>query len=196
MSVLKDLYSHVKNIVATKVTDVKHFDYWNNNIQNQDVETPYNTPAVFFEYSTVEWEKPSNGSFGSCTDKFPPIQGYVEFTLHVVIRKNESSDIDASELRHFDIVSALYQNIAYTKFDQIEGNILRIRDLDDNENRVLRDWQTTFGCNVIELGGTNIGDTIIDANDPIGTIKFETPVEPKVGQPFIDGDGKIHFNVK
>jgi hypothetical protein len=196
MSVLKKLYNHVKTIITTDVTEVKHFDYWNENINNQDISTSYATPAVFFEYSLVEWEEPSKGSLDECTDKYPNQQGMVDFTLHVVIRKNESSAIDASELMHFDISDAVYKALSFTTFDEMEGHIIRLREQDDINNRVLRDWQITFRCHLLELGGTEIGDEIIDANDPIGTIDFEAPIDPQIDQPFIDGDNDIHFNIQ
>jgi len=193
MSVLKELYNHVKTNV-TLLSSIKHFDYWNENIQNQDVATSYQTPAVFFEYSTIEWIESTKGSFEKCTDKTPPLQGYAEFTLHIVIRKNESSDIDTSELRHFDVINDVYKSVQWTTFDQIEGHIERKRDQDDINHNALRDWQMTFGCNVLESGETNIGNTIIDANDPVGTIDAEINVDPQVDMPFIGGNG-IKFNL-
>lgn len=189
MSVLKELYEHVKGIINNDVPEVVHFDVWNENVQNDGIETPYNTPAVFYEVVVEEWDEPMKGSTQECTDKYPAQHGTVDFVLHIIIRKNESSDIDTSELRHYDVAEAVYKKLFFTTFDNMEGNIIRTSGRQDINVRVLRDYQVVYSCRLLENADTRIGDEIIDANDPIGTVDFTPEIEPQIDQPFIPGRG-------
>lgn len=178
MSAFKELYLAVKAKVEA-IPEIKHYDYWNSNVDRDDVRGN-STPAVFFEYSDIIWTRKTENlgqSIGECSDIYPPQRGELDFTLHIVFAKKDSSAIDASELLQFDIVDSVYKAVNHLRLDRMIEPLYRLSDLDDNNNSVLRDWQTTFRAVIEEDGDTALGDTIVDAA-PVGfdyTIDADAP---------------------
>ena len=51
----KELYNAIKSKLASDVSEVKHIDLWNQNIEFIDQEDVWERPAVFVEFGKIEW---------------------------------------------------------------------------------------------------------------------------------------------
>lgn len=67
-------FQAIKDKLAADVAAIKFVELWNNQLQNEDIELPFNMPAVFVEYAPMEWE--TLGLQRQAAD--------IDFALHVV----------------------------------------------------------------------------------------------------------------
>lgn len=196
MIATKKLYEFVRDLIAT-IPDINHFDWWNNNIINDGIQTSYPTPAVFFEYNTIVWESSTAGTDRNCSTGTPEQKGIGEFTLHIIYKKIESSAIDAAEVSHLDIVAQVYKKVHFSGLSEtfIEGPLQRIRDEQVLAHTVLRNWSVAFSFNIFEIAEAdpNVEDVFPWTDD----VQIEAvdanlnPVPPYLGP----GEG-ITFTIK
>lgn len=131
---------------------IKHFDWWNANVAQDGVQTPYPTPAVFFELNFIDWLPSTRGAVKNKSTGLPEQQGVGQFTLHVIHKKINSSAVDASEVQHMAEVAEVYKAVHFLGQDQpfLEGGIQRVRDNGVLTHNVLRDWPLSFEFNLFE----------------------------------------------
>jgi hypothetical protein len=194
MSVKKETYLLVKTMIDA-LPGIKHFDVWNENVARDGEITPFPTPAVFFEWSSSVWEPSTEGSVDNLDDVRPNQKGKLQFTLHIVISKNNTQDED--EIAHYDVEALVYDAIHFKSVvdpetDFIEGKIQRFSDDTILQHKVWRDWPVIYSVDVMECGKTGIDDTLEDAQPVDFEITPELLIENKVD----NGSGKITFNIK
>jgi len=156
MSSFRDLYEHFKAIIAT-VTEVKHFDYWHNNTIDTNGARPFPKPAVFFEFLPFEPDVNTyRGGYEDCTDKFPPQRVFANVSIHVVMDKKASVEIDYDEVLHMDLVETIHRAINYTTLGKISGAIELSETNRSQPDTSLMDWELVYRCGLILAGQTNL----------------------------------------
>lgn len=195
MSAIGDLYNLVKARLTTDqqspaVGIIKHFDWWNDNIIQDGTQTPFPTPAVFFELNFMSWDPSTVGSSKNDSSLLPEQNGTGEIILHVVHKKTEGNAPDGAELNHLDEVDAVYRAIHFFGKGQsfLNGAIQRVRDETVLTHTVLRDWPIAFAVNLFECAR------------PDETLEEVSPWEPEVtveaNEPYTDPGPSLSFNLK
>src|SRR5690349_3070562 len=73
--ILADFYQVIMQRLQTKLKEIKHIDWWNDQIENADSEDPFICPAVF-----IEFEEPEVTNLGRKKQSW-----LVRFKLHCVL---------------------------------------------------------------------------------------------------------------
>lgn len=193
MSAKKEVYLLVKKLIK-EITEIKHFDVWNDNTERDGEVTSFPVPAVFFEWSSTVWMPSTKGSTNNLDDTIPNQHGDLQFTLHQVSKKTNVEEQD--ELSQYDIEQLIYEKIHFKTFDDpdvdfIEGKIQRFGEETIIRHKVWRDVPVIYSVEVIECGKTGIGDTLEDAQP----VDFE--VEPELVIKNIEGQqgGKLFIEI-
>lgn len=143
-SSLGNLFCKLEVQLAT-VTGIKSIGKWNNQILNDAQEDQYEYPAVFIEFSSVEWLpsdlKPTQSNKGQQQ------KGTVEVTLHIC-HKDLRDSTDTFETH------IAFTKLVWDKINQLQGTyftpLQRLRDVDDVDHGIIRDWQQTYSTQVTE----------------------------------------------
>lgn len=166
-NVRKLIYEKIKDQIAT-IPDIRFFDFWNSNVIRDGEVTPYPTPAVFYEYLGGSYDDPrSSTGIEDCSDKFPAQDGVIEFALHIIISKNRADSEDADELYHYDVYNLIYSSVNFLKIPESVFPFYRTSDSVSNSHGVLRDFVINFRATIIDDGATNLGGSIVDANEVV-----------------------------
>lgn len=139
-----DIESHLKTDLGSQL---KHVALWNSQITHESVEKPFNFPAVFVEFSAMDYTSEAFG-IQKCE---------TEITIHCVF-------------------SQLVETITFLDFVQLVVNSLnefsgtyftglkRIKEIQDvNHDRVM-DWQILFKTTITD-----------DATSPVQKMTLTTP---------------------
>jgi hypothetical protein len=151
MSAISDLYAYVKERVGL-VSSIKHFDWWNENVQTDGENTPYQRPACFFELNTIIWDQSTIGTAKNESSGNPEQAGNAEFTLHIIYDKKDSGGIDKSEIDHLIYIDEVYRFVHFAPSKPfIEGRMQRLREDPVPVHKVLRDWPMVFAVRLFEI---------------------------------------------
>lgn len=106
----------------------KHFDLWNEQVEFIEEEAPFETPAVFIEFRTIEWN-----------DTMQNVQrGKIPVSLHVVTEW-KGSECDGSiyqqnSLKRFAIVDGIAEHLFNWKYNDGRVNIQQMQRTTSNTN--------------------------------------------------------------
>jgi hypothetical protein len=145
--------SIVERLKQIKNTDdeqvIKHFDIWNNNLEYIEDEQPFNTPAVFVEFQSINWRYQANKLYN--TD-------LVAIRLHIVTQRNaptaHENDCELQSLEFFDIIDSIrksiigYENKCLTG---IHGPLFNVQSDTDNDAAELRNDVEIFTCTAADM---------------------------------------------
>ena len=150
----KEFYSNIKSRLETKLGDeIKHIALWNSQIDNEQTEKPFRFPALFLEFTNIDFRSETSG-VQKCD---------LEFTIHCCFSQL-IDDIDLLDT---------FQNVAsalHLYSDDYFSAITRVSEqMDPDHDRVI-DWTITFVCTLtdeltfrenqltqINTSGTDIG---------------------------------------
>jgi len=102
----KDTYLSIKNRLKQlagpdKLPLIRHFDLWNKQTDFLEQETPFDTPAVFVEFGTVEWHQLGD----RMTD------ADLNVTLHIITRDfmqtADYSPMEMEALEYLDLIDTI-----------------------------------------------------------------------------------------
>ena len=125
---------------------LKHFDLWNEQVDFIEDEAPFETPAVFVEFKTINWSDTMQGlQQGTC-----PIR------LHVVTEwkgaTEDGSQFQDKSLHRLAIVDGLATHLYNWKHDDGRTNIQRMQRTDSytnhNHGELVEDIED-FSCKVL-----------------------------------------------
>ena len=95
----------------------KHFDLWNEQVEFIEDETPFDTPAVFIEFQTINW--------GDTMQKVQ--RGTLPLRLHIVTEwkgsTNDGSIYQEQALKRLDLVDGLSSHLFNWRHGQNGVNI-------------------------------------------------------------------------
>lgn len=99
----------------------KHFDLWNEQVEFVEDETPFDTPAVFIEFQTINW-----------TDTMQHVQrGKLPVRLHVVTEwkgaTNDGSRYQDQSLERLEMVDGLAKHLFNWRHDMGGVNIQQMQ---------------------------------------------------------------------
>jgi len=166
LTIYNDLVSQIEAIVdADGKRVINKVGFWNNQFGNEAVETSFNYPAVFIEFSTIEWDLKMNAG-GFNTDVSEEQSGLPSVvTLHIGHSHLEDTDIS------FPLLYAINQQVYFAVQNSVTslyGPMLRTSErTDTNHDRVL-DWQMDFRVTFAQTG-QSINKTEI-ASDTIAIV--------------------------
>lgn len=84
---------------------IKHFDLWNMNVEFIELETAFEMPAVFVEFTPIEWKTLGGGVQ----------QANVSLNLHVVTAYSgsaaEGSDFQTDAIAYFDLLDKIHHHL-------------------------------------------------------------------------------------
>lgn len=97
-----DIKNHLKAITAADGEPLfKHYDLWNQQVEFIEQETPFQCPAVFIEFSPIQWE--TMGNRMQCAD--------LNVRLHIVTEwyagTADYSPTEDEHLAYLDIVDSV-----------------------------------------------------------------------------------------
>lgn len=72
--IISSFYEAIMSRLKTNIPEIKHFDLYFGQYEDEEKDLPFNTPAVFMEYTPLNWESLLNKR----------LESNVEFNLHVV----------------------------------------------------------------------------------------------------------------
>lgn len=188
----KALYEYVKTLIAT-IPANQYYDWWNENVINEEIQKPYPTPAVFFELLTIIWDPSTQGSVKNQSSGSPEQVGQCEFTLHIIWKKNSSLTNDQDELDHADHVEKVFRKVHFApSVNFIEGNIQRLRDEPIAAHTVLRDYPLTFSCRIYECA--EINPALVPVDPWAADVQINQEVD--AAKPYTDPGAGLTFEIQ
>lgn len=199
------IYNEIKTKLETDLTGLKHFDLWNNQIDNLDDETAFNFPALFLEWSELTFTDLSSG--------IQEIEGII--TIYIVQKKLKLKGTKLDEM--LDFVDSVANVLNGFNTDAITNPLKRIAERQDIEHDMLIVWEQDYalkGCDAtsskyndgvdipadtlsLDMPTIEEGDglALVIQNDLIRTAKdFIEPVPPAGYQPTTDTDLVMWFD--
>jgi len=149
-SMFNDIVTAVEAIVdANGKRVVNTVDIWNNQFDNEAIETSFNYPAVLIEFSELEWS-PLAAAGGYNTDATEEQRSKeCVMVLH----------IGHSHLEHagtsFSAMHAVNQAVYFAVQNMntsLYGPLLRIRERQDTNHGRVIDWQMDFRFTLAQTG--------------------------------------------
>lgn len=142
----------IYNVLATalaNVSGVEHVGLWNNQLQYIEKEQPFNTPAVFVEFSPIQWQHLLHGVR----------EAAVTVTLHVVTDSRVGTWADVINV--FDLLdcinAALHGLHSVSPLGGQGGSVMDALTLTtsttDHNFDELRDDVETYQCHVTDNSG-------------------------------------------
>lgn len=130
---LKEFYQLIADRLKNQIPDIQTIQPFNKQIENEKNEKPFRYPAVFFDFTNLNYRSETTG-----TQKID-----VEFELHVA----------TSELRPtFDLwdlceqIGVALQNYSGDNF----SDITQRNSIPDNDHDRVNVWRLTFGCTITD----------------------------------------------
>lgn len=90
MTVREELYNAIVDCLCG-ISEIKHIDLWNHNVEFIEQETAWARPAVFIEFAPIQWSPVVHGL---------EYRGAVTVKLHVVTDWTAESNIEQFRLLH------------------------------------------------------------------------------------------------
>ena len=116
---------------------IKHFDIWNNQIDNIEIDVPFDRPAIFLQFQPIQWEQRSKGVRAAD----------VNVTLHVITElrqpTNTKSGYETKAFEFFDLLDAINYNLYGFKGDFFR-NLLSVSSTTDHDHSDILDSQETY----------------------------------------------------
>lgn len=142
-----DLVEKLQEINTTDYpSTVEHFDLWNRQIEFLSKERPFKFPAVFVEFSPIQWDQQGNGVQ----------EGDLTFRLHVVSKTLSGSSPSAPGqedfLAHFDLIDDIHHclsrwNTAYS------GPCTRVQSIPNHDHEQIIEEVEVYKLRVVDTSG-------------------------------------------
>lgn len=141
------LYQDLKARILAQVPECKTVALWNNQINNHigtdNRENPWRWPAVFIEFSDIDWDDIGEGVQ----------QSDVEITLHQAYKTLKDEDPDL-----FQFVCKVH--VAVNGYTEPEFTALnRLEETQDVNHDNVIDWQTVYKTKVLDGTGYRHNDS-------------------------------------
>ena len=130
---------------------IQHFDLWNQNVEFIQEESPWPRPAVFIEFTPIQWRNLQKG-----------IQtADITFILHVVTDWNggsaDGSCYQEQSLEVFDLLDTIHGqlNRLGRQYEDNSGfrNTLRVSSATNHNHEEIREDIETYTANIIDVSG-------------------------------------------
>ena len=113
--ILGDFFLVLQKKLKTEIPEIKHIDWWNEQLINEEDELPFNLPAVFIEFPPAQVVKLGRRKEGW-------IQPFILHLVHDVIteaRSSKSERVRNNTLRHLEFTDRVHYVLeGYTGIDQ------------------------------------------------------------------------------
>jgi len=151
LTIYNDIREAVEAIVDENGEKVfHHFDIWNSQPQNENVETPLNYPAVFIEFADIQWGQLQDAG-GHKTDITEEQKGELSLIkLHIVHSSLQGADISFTELHPKNI--QVYFAVQAIEPTEEHSRILRKSEAQDPNHDRVQDWQMDFEFTMTQTG--------------------------------------------
>ena len=134
---IKDFYTTLKAQIET-VTEVKTVRLYNNQIAKQSEESAWAYPAVFIEFTDIDWE----------TTQAANQQGTLNIRLYQAFESYQDEDTDL-----FTILEKIFK--AVHGFQGASFSALqRTSDTQDTDHDQIIIWKTDFITDLVDCGAT------------------------------------------
>ena len=141
---LGNLYCSIGAALST-VTGIGSIGKWNGQHLNDENEHQFNYPAVFIEFSSIEW-MPTDLNPAKSINKQQQ-KGNVEVTLHICYKEIKTSSESFGD--HIQFTKDIWDKINMLR-GQYFTPLQRLRETDDVDHDIIRDWQQTYSTMVTE----------------------------------------------
>lgn len=136
----KEIYNLIKESLLLIKDDsgenkIKHIDFWNDQIRYIANEKPFFTPAVFVEFSPIEWRNQLKGIR----------EANIWFKLHVVTRNTTGNWEEVIE--SFEMLEDIYKTLHGVRTDRIGSITITASDTDHDFDELREDIET-YCCHV------------------------------------------------
>jgi hypothetical protein len=139
----KDIYTQLKARIETAPL-IKHVGLFNNQFANENIERPFNYPAVFIEFSDINFRSENQG--------IKKID--LQTTLHVGIRQL------VEDLDLFDIVDQVSATV--DRFEIPNSTpFLKVQEVHDTDHDNVLVWRIVFFCTVTDENSSRFNDLAI-----------------------------------
>ena len=138
-SLYQDLSAAILSIVDDNNNPVfRHIDLWNQQVEYIEKEQPFDTPALFIEFSTIDWQQQLQAAQDA------PI----EITIHIVTRDLANSahyfaSDGAQQLSHLALPNILFAAIHNTHGTNY-GPLVRVRSIPNHNHEHFIDQQEVY----------------------------------------------------
>lgn len=130
----KEFFENIKTKLETDLNgDIQHIALWNSQIDNEQIEKPFRFPALFIEFSSIEYRS--------------EMQGLQKIDLEFVIHCCFSQLVDDIDL--LDTVQNVALSLHKYSGDYFSA-ITRVSETHDVDHDRVIDWQITFNTTLTD----------------------------------------------
>jgi len=134
MKIVNAFYLAIMNRLIAKVPEINYFDWWNNQLNNEEEDLPFNFPAIFMEYDPINWQTLGRKRQAAI----------VTFRLYIAIdnlmekSSNEKEKIREGALKDTDIISCIFKALQGYNGGGCFGSITRNNEIPDHNSDAIQ----------------------------------------------------------
>lgn len=181
--VIFDIYRAIRTALEAS-TIIEHIGWWNDQINNEELETAYNHPAVFIEFPDNTWEQQLKSTFGNTGEQ---ANGVIQVNVHVEFTLlNDISD-------EIDYMESIVEDVYYRLVGLSGANFSSLKRVSDGGTATasrVYEWILRFTTTGVEEG-KDLGNTDATDGDTVEiTLALNTDLD--IDNPIIrTGDGNF-----
>ncbi len=151
LAIYNDVESAINGIVDSNGEKVFcHFDIWNEQPSNEEGETPIDYPAVFIEFSGINWGERADAG-GYQTDITEEQHGLLStLKLHIVHSSLEGASISFAIMHPKN--QQVYYAIQSISETDLHSRLHRTTEVQDPNHDRVQDWQMDFTFTMVQTG--------------------------------------------
>ena len=131
---LKSFYNEIKTKLETEVPELENVRLYNSQFDNENVETAFNYPVAFIEFSAIDY-----------VDSSQQLQDInIEMTVHVGFKSYEDESVD-----FWDVLQNIFVSLNQYSTTTIDP-LVRIREVHDLDHNNVIVWQQVWKTKIID----------------------------------------------
>ena len=156
---IKQTFIEVRDLLKS-IEKIKTVRFWNNQIDKDDAENAYNYPAVFIEFSSVDW----------VSEKYKTQKGDTVIILHVCTEEYNTENVDELDVmvQTLDLVTEIKSVIQNYTSDTVAEPLNRTNSEQDTDHDNIIVWRESYRATINDIDGNTEEDKVII---PSGTIQ-------------------------
>jgi len=152
------VFNEIKDQIAAEAPEFRKFGLWNNQFDNIDDENAFHFPAVFLEFSDLEFVNRSAG--------IQEMQGLITFHIG-------QEELDDKSIAILDLVDVVAKALNGFMTDTILVPLLRVNERQDPDHDQLIVWEMDFQLKAQDCTSSKYNDAV---TIPGNTIDLDMPV--------------------
>jgi hypothetical protein len=140
-----NIYNKVRERIL-EIPEIRHVAKWNNQTENEAVEMPYEYPAVFIGFSSIDWLPDNTAPYNVNLANFQQV-GNLTITLYCVFWHITEESLSFE--KYEPVITKIWQKLQGFQGDSFTP-MMRIAEREDDNHDSVINWQIDYTTTIYE----------------------------------------------